>query len=178
MTSDKIEIPPSTLANGRDEIEALCNKKDDLLSRISSFLPMIRAANRELDTTNDEEQPKRQKLVDSNLKAVNDSDHDEDSHEDENDTGSDLDNDRVDDKYDDDDEDFCSREGDTNNQPSIVLNLALGTLDDNPVIELLADNSDNDNNDQPVQLESDHIPSVLISNSKKTPKGPLITEMN
>ena len=203
-------------------VEECTVRKNNLLSRLSSFLPQIRASNEELlEKINDQEQEKqpnenpeesnnnkRRKLfnpiVDSDLIEIN-NDNNNDEEDDENDSdrsGSDSDED------DNDNEDdtvpvenkMDNKQSNKKHQPSVVLDFAVGEMDTNPIIELLADNDPNDdssdNDDESDEnnkhvVSNDVIKNMLHSDdnnqttirtlrqiSKTKPKGPLITELN
>jgi len=148
-----------------------------LLSRVSSFLPAIRAANETLRAED-------QGAVDLHLRSVEDNE--------ENDSSCTTSN--GDEESSDDDESTESSSGDesgdetksaNNNNPTIVMDLQLGSLQDNPAMALLAEKDMSDDSEREEEQEqSASAVGVAVRRlldaklpPKKKAKGPLITEI-
>jgi hypothetical protein len=144
----------------------------DLLSRLSSFLPQLQAANEQLA-----QQPNSDSIVDANLAIEEDGDSDDE-------------NKRVDSEKDGGESDG-EEQVDKPQQPTIQLRLAVGDIDENPGISWLADQDDSPDGEEeasPLEKEDEithaspaesTISSLLGKPKQQTrPKGPLITEMN
>jgi hypothetical protein len=170
--------------------------QSDLLSRVSSFLPQINAANDALLKDGD-----AAALVDVNLQAVDSSsdssaegegDDDESSSEESSSSedGKDGDSDHDGGEEKSVPEERPSKKAKRKPNPTVVMNLQLGALDDNPVFGMLADD---DSDDEECEEEEDaKLKTSSFSTKESTiqnlltmqkappshqPKGPLITEV-
>jgi hypothetical protein len=184
---------------------------NDILSRISSFLPEIKAANEALEQhvdEPDEEHPSRKRrsiAVDSYLQVVKDSDTDDDSDDPDESDGSKTNESDHDNKDEDgpskssssdndngsssSDDGSCSTDDNETSDDSlkhhatkkksneqkqtIVMNLAFGKLDENPIIDMLAANSageSDDDNTSDKKSTADDENDVYESGNKSTTK--------
>ena len=96
------------------------------MSRISSFIPQIKAANEALLSVNDDDRETSLLRMDANL----DLDHHEARNHDDDD--------------DDDSQSDSDHEKEENHAPMIELKLAVGDVNENPAIRMLADDDDDD----------------------------------
>jgi len=143
--------------------------KSDLLSRVSSFLPQLQAANEELQAATNEESLRR---VDIDLEA-------EDAQSDSSSSDSDS-----------TEEDEESSDKAEAQQAVIQLRFAVGKTDENPAISWLAtgDNeedkdevNESDDNGQERLPQSQGTIQSLLGKRKSSPtkaKGPLIEELD
>jgi hypothetical protein len=175
--------------------------QSDLLSRVSSFLPQINAANEALLA----QQEDAAGLVDINLQAVDDDDDDssssdsgdcskgEDSSSSSGESSSDEDEDGGDGETGSKKDEAVSaslepppsKKVKAQRNPTIVMNLQLRPLDDIADLEKLT--GDNCNDVDPMQGEESSLVSTsaiqrlvhprLVVPPSKQPKGPLITEV-
>lgn len=132
-----------------DSIE-LRSSTSDLLSRVSSFLPKLQAANNALLREDQDTNGKRKRCVlDDSLKPVNDDEFDNDDADEYISEESDEDDYNTSSTFIDQNEN-----GKANDKKQIVLTIALGELDDdNPIIQDLG-------NDIETEIEGNDSTSV------------------